>query len=196
MRRALVSAGSQRQRCAIGAGPYHEREILMNRHRNLTKLAALTVGIAAALPALADTIVSTEQAKHHYVFYSDRDIYYAPESHTYFWMESGRWQSGASLPQQEQDRIVRAKGIEIDLDTDRPYERNDYVMSHYRDSAPATRRWDAGEHYIGGRTLSNEGTRSYAERRTSAESAATRDRKSSKSSDSDRDRRDRDDHDD
>lgn len=106
----------------------------MTKHQNLTKLAALAIAVSAALPAFADTTVTTIErtGTHHYVYYRDHDIYYSPETHTYFWLEQGRWQSGPALPADSQ-RFVTVKGVDIDLDTDRPYERNDYVVSHYRD---------------------------------------------------------------
>ena len=105
----------------------------MYQHRSLIKMAVLAMAISAALPALADTTVSVEHGKHHYVYYSDKDIYYAPETRTYFWVEDNKWRSGPTLPREEADYVVRAKGIDINLDTERPYERNDYVVSHYRD---------------------------------------------------------------
>ena len=108
----------------------------MNRHRSLTSLAVLALAVSAALPALADTRVSVEHGRHHYVYYSDKDIYYAPETRTYYWVEGGRWRSGPTLPADDQDYVVRAKGVDIDLDTERPYERNDYVVQHYRGESP------------------------------------------------------------
>ena len=108
----------------------------MSNHRSFSKIAALAIAVSAALPALADTTVSVEHGKHHYVYYSDKDIYYAPESKTYWWVENGKWQSGPSVPRESQDYVVRAKGIEIDLDTERPYERNDYVVAHYKNAEP------------------------------------------------------------
>jgi hypothetical protein len=99
------------------------------KHRNLIKIAALAIAVSAALPAMADTMVAT--GKHHFVYFGDHDIYFAPESKTYFWLENGQWRSGRSLPEDRQ-AFVRTRGIDIDLDTDRPYERNDYVIEHYR----------------------------------------------------------------
>lgn len=124
----------------------------MNQHRNLTKLAAVAIAVSAALPALAETTVSVERGRHHYVFYSDKDIYYAPETKTYFWVENNKWRSGPTLPREEADYVVRAKGIDIDLDTDRPYERNDYVVSHYRAAEPMTRETTTTE-----RTTNDDG---------------------------------------
>ena len=110
------------------------------QHRNLAKLAALAIAVSAALPALADPTTTTtveHTGPHHYVYYRGHDIYYSPETKTYYWLDQGRWQSGASLPQESQ-RFVTVKGVDIDLDTDRPYERNEYVVSKYRD-VPETR---------------------------------------------------------
>jgi len=105
----------------------------MNKLRTFTKLAALAIAVSAAVPALAETAVVVERGgKHHYVYYGDKEIYFAPDTKLYYWQENGRWQSGVTLPREDQDYIVRAKGMDIELDTDRPYERNDYVVSRYR----------------------------------------------------------------
>lgn len=100
--------------------------------RSITTLAALALAVSAALPATAETTVTVEKNRHHYVYYSDKDIYYSPERKIYYWIDDGKWVSGPSLPRDDADYIVKAKGIDIDLDTDKPYERNDYVASHYR----------------------------------------------------------------
>ena len=100
------------------------------KHRSLIKIAALAIAVSAALPALADTTV-VATGKHHYVYFGDHDIYFAPETKTYFWLDNGRWQSGYTLPDNRRG-YVTARGMDIELDTDRPYERNDYVIEHYR----------------------------------------------------------------
>jgi hypothetical protein len=94
------------------------------KHRSLAKIAALAIAVSAALPAMADTAV-VAAGKHHYVYFGDHDIYYAPETKTYYWLDNGRWQSGFSLPSDRQRWVTTARGVDIDLDTDRPYERND-----------------------------------------------------------------------
>jgi hypothetical protein len=110
----------------------------MNTHRSLIKIAAIALAVSAALPALADTEVTTVEhvGKHHYVYYRDHDIYFAPDTNVYYWMENGRWQSGPVLPEHDRN-FVAGRGIDIQLDTDRPFERNDYVVAHYRDGGPA-----------------------------------------------------------
>jgi len=108
----------------------------MIQRKNLIQIAALALALSAGAgtAAHADTVI--EAGKHHFVFYRDHNIYYAPESRTYYWLQNGRWQTGAMLP--EEDRAYATNGVDIVLDTDRPYERHDYVVSHYRDYPPAT----------------------------------------------------------
>lgn len=103
----------------------------MKRHRSLITIAALAVAVSSALPALAETKITVENGRHHYVYYSDKDIYYSPERKLYYWVEDGRWRSGPNLPKEDEDYVVRARGVDIHLDTDKPYERNDYVVEHY-----------------------------------------------------------------
>ena len=108
----------------------------MTRQRSLIRIAALAIAVSAALPSMADTLVET--GRHHYVWFGDHDIYYAPETKTYFWLEKGRWHSGYALPR-EYESYTSSRGVDIELDTDRPYERNDYVIEHYR-NAPVVAR--------------------------------------------------------
>jgi hypothetical protein len=132
----------------------------MTTLRSFINTAALAVAISVALPpALADDTAVVANGGHHYVYYRDHGIYYAPETGTYFWRDHGRWQSGSSLPAGEQ-RHASANGIDIYLDTERPFERNDYVIAHY---GAAQRIPDASDRYVGGRTLSNSGGRTNAE---------------------------------
>lgn len=105
--------------------------------RTLCKLGTgllLAVGFAVAMPtlSLADTSVTVEHGKHHYVYYADHQIYYAPDTKVYYWRNGDRWVSGADLPQEDR-AYVTTGGFQIDLDTDKPYERHEWVLSHYRD---------------------------------------------------------------
>jgi len=106
----------------------------MNMHRSFTAAVGLAIGFAVAAPAMAesDTIVSVERtSKHHYVYYGDHQIYFAPETRTYYWRNHDRWQSGEALPEEHQ-RYIRSGGVELDLDTDHPYERHEWVLKHYK----------------------------------------------------------------
>jgi hypothetical protein len=110
----------------------------MTIHRT-TRLAALSLAFAVALPVLADEVVTVDRSgTHHYVFYRDHDIYFAPDTRTYYWNENGTWRSGSSLPPEDQAFIANG-GIDVQLDTLKPYERNDYVIQHYKDGPTTTR---------------------------------------------------------
>lgn len=106
----------------------------MKIQRSLVTAVALAIGFAAAVPAMADpdTTVTVERTtNHHYVYYGDHQIYFAPETKTYYWQTDGAWQSGAMLPNESQG-YVKSGGVEFDLDTDHPYERHEWVLSHYK----------------------------------------------------------------
>ena len=109
------------------------------RHSFITS-TAIAIGFALALPAMAEqttettetTVTTTVQKGHHrYVYYGDHDIYFAPESKTYYWQEGNEWRSGSELPQSSRSYITKG-GVQIDLDTERPYERNEWVVKHYK----------------------------------------------------------------
>lgn len=103
-----------------------------------SSIAALiiTAGAVAMSPAIADdvttTTVKTTTTKHHYVYYADHDIYFAPETKVYYWRENGTWRTGAELPV-ESRTYVRTGGVEVDLDTDRPYEREGWIKTHIKE---------------------------------------------------------------
>src|SRR5262249_44614846 len=104
------------------------QEDFMSMHRNSVPLAALALAMAAAMPAPASAqdSVTVIKGDHHYIYYRDHDIYFAPDTRTYYWMDHGAWQSGPTLPPDEQ-RYISSGGVDIQLDTARSYERNDYV---------------------------------------------------------------------
>ena len=125
----------------------------MNMKRNCIG-AALALSLAVALPALADTkepvstttrsttttsedangvtsSTTTTTEKHKYVYYADHDIYFAPDTKTYYYQVNGNWTSGTTLPPEDQ-AYVRGRGVSIELDTDKPYTKHDYVIAHYK----------------------------------------------------------------
>lgn len=109
----------------------------MNIQHNLVAAIALASGLVAAIPAIAadtdTTVTVTKTSNHHYVYYGEHQIYFAPETKTYYWQtnNTGPWQSGAELPAESQG-YVKSGGVEMDLDTDHPYERNEWVVGHYK----------------------------------------------------------------
>jgi len=112
----------------------------MTIHRNHLAAAIASLVLCAALPALADepmpqdqatTTTTTTVTKHHYVYYPEHDIYFAPDTKTYYYQINGNWTAGTTLPAEDMP-YIRSRGVSIELDTDRPYERHDYVISHYK----------------------------------------------------------------
>lgn len=110
----------------------------MKIHRDhIFRSAALAIAIASAAPALFAEEHAIVVGNHHFIYYRDHDIYFSPESRTYYWMRNGHWESGPVLPPEDQPYIASG-GVGIDLDTDVPYTRNEYVVSHYKNVAPTT----------------------------------------------------------
>jgi len=102
----------------------------------IAAIAALTLGSAGIVApvALADpppwAPAHGWRAKHQYVYYPSAEVYYAPTSRMWFWLGGDGWQAGVSLPLALQG-YVQAGGVNISLDVDRPYLRNDYVVQRY-----------------------------------------------------------------
>jgi hypothetical protein len=99
-------------------------------------LRATAIALAlATLPAIADETTTrtttTTVSKHHYVYYGDHDIYFAPETKTYYWREGNDWRSGNDLPV-ESRTYIKTGGVNVDLDTERPYEKHEWVVEHYK----------------------------------------------------------------
>ncbi len=70
------------------------------------------------------------RAKHHYVYYPDAEVYYAPESRRWYWQDRNGWRDGSILPLALR-ALVRIGGIDIGLDVARPYLRNRQVVQRY-----------------------------------------------------------------
>jgi len=112
--------------------PYERNDYVISHYKNggpesqETRTTEHTANIDGS--SSTTTVTTT---KHKYVYYGDHDIYFAPENKTYYWMADGKWTSGAVLPSESQ-AFVREGGVSIELDTARPYERNEYVIAHYK----------------------------------------------------------------
>jgi hypothetical protein len=108
--------------------------------RHILSATALALATSAALPAHAQatretetttTTTVTKTEPRQYIYYGDHDIYFAPRTKTYYWLEGDTWRSGVELPPASRE-YIRTGGVKIELDTDKPYERNDWVIEHYR----------------------------------------------------------------
>jgi hypothetical protein len=107
----------------------------MRIFRSLIAALVIAIGLVAggsmAFGQDESVTTTTTTTKHHYVYYTDHEIYYAPETRVYYWRENGAWRSGVELPPVDQP-YVKTGGVEIELDTARPYERHDWVIAHLR----------------------------------------------------------------
>lgn len=94
----------------------------------------LLAGVVAAPAAWADpppwAPAHGYRAKHQYVYYPDSEVYYAPDTRTWFWLNGSNWQSGVSLPAGLQ-AFVRVGGVTISLDSGTPYVEHGYVVQQY-----------------------------------------------------------------
>lgn len=110
----------------------------MNMRNSFITATAMAISFATVMPAIAqtstettETTVTVKKGEHHYVYYGDHDIYFAPETKTYYWQEGGAWRSGEELPTASRG-YVTSGGMKIDLDTERPYERSELVIKRYK----------------------------------------------------------------
>lgn len=115
----------------------------MRLTRQLFRVTLLGTAMALAVPAWADPPSHAPahgyRAKHRYTYYPQREIYYAPESRLWFWLDGGDWRFGASLPVGYQQYTTG--GISIELGSDRPYtEHNDVVREYGRGAKPRKHR--------------------------------------------------------
>jgi hypothetical protein len=132
-----IGRGGQRLRALPAPGlPFRLKEKSMKLHRSIIGAAVAAALLAGSASAMADTAVTVEKTRHNYVYYKDRDVYFAPETKTYYWMANGSWRSGTAVPA-DYEPYVRSGGVTVELDTDRPYERHDYVVSRYKSAQPA-----------------------------------------------------------
>ncbi len=111
--------------------PYEQHEEVVSRYATIGPDGATTTEKTVATNADGSSTTTTTTTKQEYVYYRDHDIYFAPRDKTYYWQVNGEWQSGPELPVASRS-YVTSGGVTIQLDTDRPYTRHDYVVTHYK----------------------------------------------------------------
>jgi hypothetical protein len=67
--------------------------------------------------------------QHRYVYYPSQEVYYAPETRVWYWLDGGRWRFGASLP--VGIVVAGVPGVSVVLTTERPYEAHSYVVERF-----------------------------------------------------------------
>lgn len=94
----------------------------------------LAVWLGLPSPALADpppwAAAHGYRAKlHRYIYYPRSEVYYAPTSQLWFWLDGRSWRVGAILP--SSILVAGHPGVPVVLGTERPYEMNTYVVERY-----------------------------------------------------------------
>jgi hypothetical protein len=110
----------------------------MKRFSRFTAMLALCSGALCALPAQATppdhAPAHGYRARHSdpykYVYYPAQQVYYAPHSGNWFWLNGGDWQAGANLPAYFR-ASDRGGSIQVSLNTPQPYVQHVYVEEHY-----------------------------------------------------------------
>lgn len=99
--------------------------------------AALMLAVTSA-PVLADpppwAPAHGQRAKqvrqYNYVYYPERQLYYAPTTQQWFWLSNGQWQFGVRLPVTYRGTVSNG-GIPLVLHSSRPYIEHVYVERTY-----------------------------------------------------------------
>lgn len=108
-------------------------------------LAATACVAHADPPPWAPAHGERARHRHHYVYYPNGEMYYAPRRHLWFWLTGNGWQAGVELPMALR-AYARVGGVDIELDAARPYQRHAYVRRHYGGHRV---RWERREHEHG-----------------------------------------------
>jgi hypothetical protein len=69
------------------------------------------------------------RAKHRYRYYPSSRVYYEKERGAYFYYKNGEWQVSVSLPSSIQIDVDNY--VDLEMDTDRPYEWDHEVVKKY-----------------------------------------------------------------
>ena len=95
----------------------------------LAAAASLAAGDLQAEPKAGGAVPGVPGPQHLFVYYPERDIYYAPARDRWFWREEGRWREAGRLPVRHADALDN--GVQLRLDTPNPRLRHEVVRRHY-----------------------------------------------------------------
>ena len=119
----------------------------MKKPSTVLSAAALLLGLMIAAPAFASPPPwapahghrAKQVQEHQYVYYPAQQVYYAPATGTWFWMNGGNWQVGVNLPARYQ--AYTTNGVSVALHSSQPYVQHVYVEERYG------RPWREKHHY-------------------------------------------------
>ena len=92
-------------------------------------IAGLGSGSLQAEPKADSATLGLRAQQHLFVYYPERDIYYAPAHDRWFWREEDGWREADSLPVRHADALN--DGVQLRLDTPNPRLRHEVVRRHY-----------------------------------------------------------------
>lgn len=92
-------------------------------------LALVADAASASPPPWAPAHGYRAKQQYQYVYYPSRGVYYAPQRGVWFWSDGKHWQVGAQLPIDLQGGV--GGGVNIELDSEQPYQQNDEVVRQY-----------------------------------------------------------------
>lgn len=92
-------------------------------------VAGLTAGSLQAEPKADNAMLGLQATQHLFVYYPQRDIYYAPAHDRWYWREQGGWRESDRLPVRHADAL--SGGVQLRLDTADPRLRHEVVRRHY-----------------------------------------------------------------
>ena len=78
------------------------------------------------------------RAKHQYLYYPSRSVYYDTGRGLYFYLKGDNWEAGASLPSNLKDGM--GDHVIIELDTDKPYVHHKEHVKQYPPKKKKKRR--------------------------------------------------------
>ena len=107
---------------------------MCNRLSGIAAMALLAGWLALPSPVLADpppwAPAHGYRAKlHRYVYYPRHEVYYAPSTQLWFWLDGGSWRADTVLP--GRIGVAGSPGVSVVLGTERPYGMNTWVVERY-----------------------------------------------------------------
>ncbi len=112
------------------SNPSHPRRLLLAA---LALLGAAVVAPTHAEPppwAPAHGQRAKQVREYRYVYYPAQQVYFAPASNMWFWMNGGNWQFGVNLPARYRG-YAASGGVPVLLHSSRPYVEHVYVERNY-----------------------------------------------------------------
>jgi hypothetical protein len=99
-------------------------------------VAAGVVGLTAIAPraTAANVVVHIDAGVpipnptvYHYMYYPDEEVYFVPETSTYWWLSNGVWVSGPRVPV----GITLGARVNLDVDARDPWRHHEVIIRQY-----------------------------------------------------------------